>query len=281
MRFILYVDSNALRTDNFGNPATIKTGNAAQHPKFKKIATHYYELTQNHYVALGNGKILYLAPEVTTGGATAIDNSKQIPIVPGNEAISHNLRDIPSGTHEYLRISVSYQEYDVDYRLTIHAPTYLNNYIYEGVGRIASFVGFNTYITELSFEGFSDKIPVNSNQRQGFWAWITNIEIPSYNYKATHTQTGISPEGATTVVNPIASTSPIPLNSCVVTAKFEPPLVITGQENSDIKVKVTFSINNSFEWEDSNGNGKWDISSTGAEKVVDMGLRGMSVQVEK
>jgi hypothetical protein len=50
-------------------------------------------------------------------------------------------------------------------------------------------------------------------------------------------------------------------------------LTITGNETKDIIVTVSLSTNKSFEWTDTNGNGKWDV--TKGERVVDMGLRGM------
>ena len=38
---------------------------------------------------------------------------------------------------------------------------------------------------------------------------------------------------------------------------------------------LSLSINKSFEWVDTNGNGKWDVTTSGVESVVDMGLRGL------
>jgi hypothetical protein len=79
-------------------------------------------------------------------------------------------------------------------------------------------------------------------------------------------------------VNPLFASSPIPPGSCVVTGKFATPLVITGQETENLTLTLSFSINNSFEWIDSNGNGQLDIYADGvtpAEKIVDMGLRGL------
>jgi hypothetical protein len=38
---------------------------------------------------------------------------------------------------------------------------------------------------------------------------------------------------------------------------------------------MSLSINNSFEWVDVNGNGKFDVDPGSGENVVDMGLRGL------
>lgn len=63
------------------------------------------------------------------------------------------------------------------------------------------------------------------------------------------TSVGQAPAGVTTVPNPIASTSPIPAGSCVVTGgKFSTPLVITGDEKNNVVVTLSLSINKSFEW---------------------------------
>jgi hypothetical protein len=45
---------------------------------------------------------------------------------------------------------------------------------------------------------------------------------------------------------------------------------------------LSFSVNQSFEWMDVNGNGEWDFDVSGqiVESVVDMGLRGLVVEVE-
>jgi hypothetical protein len=54
--------------------------------------------------------------------------------------------------------------------------------------------------------------------------------------------------------------------------------VVTGAETEDITVTLSFSINQSFEWVDNNGNGQLDIYADGVtapEKIVDMGLRGL------
>ena len=64
---------------------------------------------------------------------------------------------------------------------------------------------------------------------------------------------------------------------------FEQDLTITGNETEDIQLTLSFSINKSFEWEDTNGNLEWDIdvgNPANTEKVVDMGLRGLVGKVE-
>ena len=59
----------------------------------------------------------------------------------------------------------------------------------------------------------------------------------------------------------------------VVTGGFSSPLVITGNETEDIYVTLSLSTNKSFEWIDTNPDGKWEPGAN--ESVVDMGLRGM------
>ena len=103
---------------------------------------------------------------------------------------------------------------------------------------------------------------------QGFWAFESISGV----------QTGQS--AGTTVPNPLASTSPIPPGSCVVTGQFANALNITGNETSNITVKMSLSTNKSFEWNDTNGNGKWDVGPGTFENVVDMGLRGLIPIIE-
>jgi hypothetical protein len=128
-------------------------------------------------------------------------------------------------------------------------------------GTLASFVGYNNYITNFSLNGST--IEVNANRLQGFWAF----EVLGF------TSQGQAPEGATTVPNPLFDSSPIPQGSCVVTGQFENGLTISGNETNDIVVTLSFSINNSFEWTEVNLDGKFELGAN--EQVVDMGLRGL------
>jgi len=60
---------------------------------------------------------------------------------------------------------------------------------------------------------------------------------------------------ATTVPNPIAATSPIPLGSYVVTGQFANNLLLTGNETNDVVIEVSLSTNNSFELEETDLDG--------------------------
>ncbi len=130
-------------------------------------------------------------------------------------------------------------------------------------GTLASFVGYNTYIG--SFNIATHAFDVNANKLQGYWAFALN----DFDYATS----GQAPVGATTVPNPLWNTSPIPDGSCVVTGNFFEPLVISANEKKDVVVTLSLSTNQSFEWVDGNGNGKYEPSL--GETVVDMGLRGM------
>ncbi len=249
----LKVDSTQVRLGNTGLPAPMPTGHAGQNPRFNKIAAHYMELDPTAYTPLGGGVVLYHADETTTGGATAIDFSKSKVVNSGDIFLQIPLKQIAHGSYEWVRLSLSYQNYDVTF--------YYNNNPYTGT--VASFVGYNTYITNYVVKSQTDT--VNENKLQGYWAFESLGNLTS----------GQAPAGATTVPNPIFATSPIPQGSCVVTGQFSSPLVIDGTETKDIVATMSLSINNSFEWIDTNGNGHWDASLGGVESVVDMGLRGL------
>ena len=60
----------------------------------------------------------------------------------------------------------------------------------------------------------------------------------------------------------------------MVTGAFTPgKLTITGKEQQDIVVEVSFSTNKSFEWVEVVQDGKWE--PTKGETITDMGIRGM------
>ena len=62
-------------------------------------------------------------------------------------------------------------------------------------------MGFNQYIKDFEIDG--ETVEVNENKKQGFWAFKSIGGL----------QTGQTPEGGTTVPNPLATTSPIPAGS--------------------------------------------------------------------
>ncbi len=90
---------------------------------------------------------------------------------------------------------------------------------------------------------------------------------------------GEAPAGATTVVNPLFNSSPIPAGSCVATGQFvntgrsASNLTITGHETRDIVITVSLSVNKSFEWVEVVNDGKWEPAR--GEYIVDMGIRGL------
>lgn len=245
-------DPTQARLDNLGQPSTVPTGHAAQSPDFKFISAHYFELAPTALTQLGDGAVLYHAPETNTGGSTAIDFSQSVIVEEGETFLSIPLNQLASGSYKYVRVSLSYQEYVI-------------SVLSSGVdydGTLASFVGYNTYIGTHSLGTYS--FPVNDNRLQGYWAFGLN----DFNFS-----TSGQSAGTTTVPNPIAATSPIPAGSCVVTGAFANDLIITGNETQDITIELSLSINNSFEWEEVNFDGKYEPSA--GENVVDMGLRGL------
>jgi len=258
-------DSTQVRLDNLGNTSLMPANHRGQSPKFNKMSAHYVELAPGDLTAVGAGKILYHAPETTTGGATAIDFNQSIRVGEGQEFLSIPLKNISAGTYKWLRVSLSYQNYDIVYKSSLLPGSGL------GTGTIASFVGYNSYIGNYTIK--TQVKTVNANKLQGYWGFETNV-LGTY-----YTITGQTVAGATTVVNPNAANSPIPAGSCLVTGQFvnaagsNSPLTITGSEEHDIIVTVSLSTNKSFEWKE-NGTDNYYEPSAG-DTVVDMGLRGM------
>ncbi len=279
--FAFDFDSTQVRLNNFGLPAGMPAGHAGQNPKMNSMHAHYIELAQSAFTALGSGAILYHADETTSGGSTAIDFSKINPVAKNQAFLSIPIKDIAVGEYEYLRVSLAYQNYDVVFHYdSIHTVTGIGNVhvVQDFPATVASFVGYNSYITNYAIK--EQNISVNANKKQGYWGFETKGNITALNnYPFSYYSTGSSPEGATTVVNPINSSSPIPRGSCVVTGPFQGgKLKITGKEKKNIFIRISLSTNKSFEWIDSNGDGKW--SPNKGEQIVDMGLRGMIPIVE-
>ncbi len=268
--FKFIFDSTQIRLDNVGNPAAIPAGNAAQSPKFNFMSQHYIELA-NTFDSLGKGKVLYVGVSTTDGGAKAIDYCSSTNTKNGVTFYSVPLSSLGAGTYSWLRISLAYQNYNITYMANAIPGNHL------GTGTIASFIGYNTYIKNYVMND-STYVPSTSvggagNHLQGYWGFETTVLGTKY------FADGQAPAGATTVPNPIFATSPIPAGSCVVTGQFvnashtTTPLVITGNETSDIVITVSLSINKSFEWHEVNADGFYQPEI--GENVVNMGIRGL------
>ena len=260
VNFIFRFDSTQERLNNLGVPAGVAAGNKAQSPVFNTMSAHYLELTPDQFTALGSGDVLYKAPETTAGGANAIDFSKSNFAGEGETFLSVPLKDVQPGTYNWVRVSLAYQNYNIKVKasgLSINAT-------------VASFIGFRTYIQ--NFKVKDSVVNVNANKDQGFWAF----EASTSGFGIV--ESGQAPPGATTVPNPLFASSPVPAGSCVVTGKFAAPLIITGNETSNINVIISLSTNKSFEWEDMDGNDTYDPLN--GDQVVDMGIRGLIPSVQ-
>ena len=248
-------DPSQERLNNLGQPSFVPFGHAAQTPVFNTISSHYIEFAQDANTQLGAGNIVYHGQETTLGGANAIDFSQAKIVAQDEVFLKVPLKLLAIGSYEWMRVSLSYQKFQIKIRKPSSSLEY--------DGTLESFVGFNTYIGTHSIGNAF--FQVDGNKPQGYWAFALN----DFPYSAS----GQAPAGATTVPNPLAATSPIPLSSCVVTGKFAAPLTISGLEKKDVVVTLSLSTNKSFEWIDTNNNGKFDPSD--GETVVDMGLRGL------
>ncbi len=258
-------DSTQARLNNFAMPATVPSTNAAQSPTFNGMSAHYIEMAQSDLTQVGQGAVLYRAAETECGGAKAIVFCESVVAKDGDVFFSVPIASVTPGTYKWLRVSLAYQNYDVKIKTTS-----------AGVikGTIASFVGFNTYVSKYKMHNAVMTPTANGagNKLQGYWGFYTN-------YMSTDVKAeGQAPQ--TTVVNPNPS-SPIPAGSCLVTGTFvttaapnvSAPLTITGSETQDIIITVSLSTNKSFEWKELTFDGLFQPEI--GETVVDMGLRGL------
>ncbi len=284
LRITFKFDPAQERLDNLGNPASLPTDHAAQTPNFKNLSVHFVEFVPNQLTTYRGGAEVYQGAEVSASNAnpfgfnTAINFDEAKLAADGELFYELPLNQLAPDTYEHLRVSVAYQNYDVQYNL-LNVP-FLGSSLNE-TGTIASFLGYNTYISNIQPNALTEE--VNAFKLQGFWAFETALSgnLSAYN----DVYSGDAPQGATTVVNPFPN-SGVPPGTCVVAGSFASPLTITGNETEDVEVTLSFSINNSFEWIDSNSNGSWDIDldnggpNGGIEPVVDMGVRGLVGLVE-
>jgi hypothetical protein len=112
------LNPNQARLNNLGQVIPIPVGNAAQTPVFNSISAHYFELAQTPTTQLGAGTVLYHAPETSLGGTAAIDFSQSKIVTPGETFLKIPLKQVAIGTYQYVRVSLSYQNYQISIRNT-------------------------------------------------------------------------------------------------------------------------------------------------------------------
>ena len=254
-------DSTQQRLNNLGQLSTIPSNHSAQSPRFNKMSSHYIELAPEATTQLGDGYPAYRAPETLLGGDMAIDFDQSTLAGNGETFFSVPLKNVPPGTYKYLRVSLAYQNYDINFRVNASGTDY------DLTGTLASFIGFETYIRNYKIK--DSTITENANKKQGYWGFEWNY--PSLGLGGV--SKGQAPPGATTVPNPINSTSPIPAGSCVVTGPFTSSFLITGDETEDVVITVSLSTNKSFEWVEHSTPGFYEPLA--GDTVVDMGIRGL------
>lgn len=266
------MDTSVARLDNLGNPVSIPNTNAAQHPDFEILGLHFIGLFEDQFSAYENGVTVFSSPTTEAGGSMAIDFEKEAFLSPTNNELSFPLNEISPGSYEYFRTSIGYQKYKITYNLAGAASNNPNwpNGISDDIdieATLASFLGFNTYIDHYTID--QQSISVNANKLQGYFGLESNGTIAGFQFNDITE----GDAAQTTVPNPISASSPIPAGSCVVTGQFPTALVIPETPTEDIHIQITVSINNSFEWQDDNQNGKYEPLL--GEDVVDMGIRGI------
>jgi hypothetical protein len=208
---------------------------------------------------LGTGEVVYEGAETTAGESRAIDFDKAVVVGENEVFISIPLSSISAGTYEFIRVSVTHQEFDI---------TYNANDFNNQTGTLASFIRFNTYLNSYNIN--QEEVNLNANKLQGYWGFEPTVLSQSFFLNGQVTA------GFITVVNRLPN-SPIPAGDHLVTGPFETPITLTGNETENIEVALYFSTNQSFEWNDENGNGQFD---SGDDIPVDMGLRDLKAIVQ-
>lgn len=289
LRIQFRFDPDQERLNSLGQEAAMPLGHAGQSPDFNALSAFYFELVQTKFTQVEAGEVIYRAEtqasEIGSNFEEAVIFDQALVSDEGEPFLEIPLADISPGVYEFLRASVTYQNANVKFNLK-NLPAPLPPELDDQMGTIASFIGFNTYIGDHQVGKQTQSI--NGDRQQGFWAFEPQLDEPYQSLFLESTPSGIisqqAPLGSTTVVNPLAEFGvSLPFGSCIVTGAFEEALEITGEETQNITLTLSFSVNNSFEWVDKNANGEWDldIQQGGAEEVVDMGLRGLKVLVDK
>ena len=149
LKLKLEFDSNQERLNNLGLPEAMPAGHAGQTPDFRSMSVHFIELVPENFTPYKSGTALYVGAEVNAnnpnphGFTTAIDFEKALIMEEGEVFQEVPISSIPVGDYKHIRVSVSYQNYDVDFNLK-NLPVIgdLDNQS----GTIASFLGYLSLI---------------------------------------------------------------------------------------------------------------------------------------
>lgn len=281
LRLKLEFNPNQERLNNLGQPAAMPSEHAGQTPDFRGMSVHFIELVPTKFTPYKSGAAIYSGAEVDAnnpnphGFTKAIDFENALIMEEGEVFLEVPMKDIPAGEYEHVRVSVSYQNYDVKFNLK-EVPVIGD--VDNQSGTVTSFLGYNVFLKNVKVR--EQEVAVNDFKLQGFWAFETDLSSPWSDYNQV--SSGQAPSGATTVVNPFPE-SPIPPGSCVVSGSLDQTISISTEQSEDVDLTLSFSANDSFEWIDLNNNGEWDLNASNpnqSEKVVDMGVRGLIGKVE-
>ena len=158
-------DSTQVRLDELGQPEpNLPAGRAAQNPRFNKMSAHFVEFVDDAWTLPGGGSIVYHAPETTAGGANAINFSQSVLAGQGETFLSVPLSQLSAGTYPWIRVSLGYQNYDIDFRYT---DTVFGLGGLDLEGTIASFIGFNTYISTFTIN--QQSLTINDDRATPAW----------------------------------------------------------------------------------------------------------------
>lgn len=113
-------DSTQVRLNGCGQPAAVPAGHGAQHPRFNAMTAHYVEFAPTAWTLPGQGAVVYHAPETTAGGDNAIDFSQAVLTEEGEAFLNIPLSQLPAGTYPYLRVSIGYQNFNIDFRQVVY-----------------------------------------------------------------------------------------------------------------------------------------------------------------
>ena len=172
LRLQFRFDAEQERLDNQGNPANMPLGHAAQTPDFNALSAFFIELVPTSLTQVRAGAIVYEAATQSAQSSSSFEEA----VVFDKAIISDEnvffleipLQDIPVGDYQYLRASVTYQNFDIRFNLN-NLPSPLPSNLNHQKGTLASFIGFNTFIKDILVK--NQTLNINADRQQGFWAF--------------------------------------------------------------------------------------------------------------
>lgn len=257
--FRLHLDSN------LASPYILQPGHAAQSPTVLALALEQIELLSEASTLAGKGVMLYTAPQTSCAGAQYYlpTNYCKLHLIGDSEIVfSLALNAVPPGTYKWLRLSVAYSEMKIVSRSTSSG---------NGPSTFAGFYGESVYLTKIKTQNsvLFPKTTVPKQRR--YYMFYQEVFGQALQLE------GYAPRQSIFNENPMPTyNNNIYVEFTDLSGNTAKPLLVTGNETTNLEVQLIFGTDKLFEWQEKTADGIFQPEI--GETVYDFGFRNLKAR---